>query len=108
MQIDFANFMNDKKRVNDGHVGFILGVEGLSGQLAVVPVRNATTKSWERACRQMLESSSFNSIHTFMSDRDSAVKNNSASGGLRGRLKAEFGISWHFLGGRHKASRAER
>jgi hypothetical protein len=108
VQVDMANFSPEHRRVNGGHAAFLLGVEGVSGQLAVVPCKDLTTKSWERAIRIMMETSSFNSVRVFMSDRDSAVKSDDASKGLRARLKRDYGVGWYFMRGRHKAFRAER
>jgi hypothetical protein len=108
VQVDAAWMFKKRASVNGGAVGFLLGVEGVSGQLAVQPMKDLTSKSWEKALRQMVETSAFSSVRTFMSDRDSAVKSNDESEGLRGKLKRDFGISWYFMRGRHKAARAER
>jgi hypothetical protein len=107
-QVDAAWMFKERAKVNGGAVGFLLGVEGISGQLAVQPMKDLTTKSWEKALRYMVETSAFSSVRTFMSDRDSAVKSNDESEGLRAKLKRDYGISWYFLRGRHKAARAER
>lgn len=108
VQVDMANFMPQHRKVNGGHAAFLLGVEGVSGQLAVVPCKDLTTRSWEKGLRIMMETSAFSSVRLFQSDRDSAVKSNDASKGLRARLKRDFGVGWYFMRGRHKAARAER
>jgi hypothetical protein len=100
---DMANFMPQHKRVNDGAVGFLCCVECLSGQLAAVPCKDFTTRSWAKALDAVLERSGIHAINVIVSDRDSAVKSNHASKGLRGRLKSEHGISWLFLKNRNKA-----
>jgi len=108
VQVDAAWMFKNRAAVNGGAVGFLLGVEGVSGQLAVQPMKDLTSQSWEKALRHMVETSAFSSVRTFQSDRDSAVKSNDESEGLRGKLKRDFGISWYFMRGRHKAARAER
>ena len=100
---DMAYFMPRHKGVNGGAVGFLCCVECLSGQLAAVPCKNFTTKAWESALTAILESSGIHAITVIVSDRDSAVKSNHASEGLRGRLKSKRGIGWIFLKNRNKA-----
>lgn len=100
---DAAIFMPQHKKVNDGAMGFLLVVECLSGQLAAIPLRDLTSRSWELALVAVIETSSIHALRVMVSDRDSAVKSNDASKGLRARLKKRFGLGWIFLKNRNKA-----
>lgn len=105
---DMANFMPRRRAVNGGARAFLCCVECLSGQLAAVPCKDLTTKSWEKALVSVIEGSAINAVRTVVSDRDSAVKSTHASKGLRARLKARFGVGWIFLKSRHKAFKVRR
>lgn len=101
---DMANFMPQHRRANDGAVAFLCVVECLSGQLAAVPCKDLTSKSWERALVSVAEGgSAIHAVRVVVSDRDSAVKSNHASAGLRARLKARYDVGWIFLKNRNKA-----
>lgn len=105
---DMANYMPQHKRANGGAVAFLCVVECLSGQLAAVPCKDLTTRSWERALTSVAEGSAINAVRVVVSDRDSAVKSSHESKGLRGRLRSKFGIGWIFLKNRHKAFKVRR
>lgn len=103
VMVDMANFLPQHKRANGGAVAFLCCVECLSGQLAAVPCTDLTARSWEKALVSVIESSGIHAVRVIVSDRDSAVKSNHASEGLRARLKARFGVKWIFLKNRNKA-----
>jgi hypothetical protein len=99
---DAANFMPEHKRKNNGAVGFLCTVECLSGQLDARPIKNLTTKSWEKALTSVIEGDNIHAITTVVSDRDSAVQSENSEG-LRYKLLKKYGIRWIFLLTRHKA-----
>jgi hypothetical protein len=99
---DAANFMPEHKRRNNGAVGFLCTVECLSGQLDAVPIKDLTTKSWEKALTSVIEGDNIHAITTVVSDRDSAVTSEN-SDGLQSKLLKKYGIRWIFLMTRHKA-----
>jgi hypothetical protein len=101
--LDMGHMAGEHKKVNDGMMGFLCCVEAISGQLSAIPVRDFTTRSWEKAIVSMIEHSAVNAVRCVISDRDSAVKSNHESLGLRARLKRDFGVKWVFLKNRSKA-----
>jgi hypothetical protein len=98
-----ANYMKNDAAVNGGMTGFLCVVEAVSGQLAVVPVPNLKTKSWKKAILSVMEKSAIHAIRAVCSDRDSAVKSDHESKGLRAQLKRDHGVTWIFLKNRSKA-----
>ena len=101
--VDMCHMAGEHKKVNNGMMGLLVSVEAISGQLSAIPVRNFTTRSWETAIVSMIEHSAINAVRCVVSDRDSAVKSNHESMGLRARLRRDFGVKWVFLKNRSKA-----
>jgi len=99
---DMANFMPKRRRVNGGNKAFLCAVECLSGQLAAVPVKDLTRRSWESALKTVIEKSGINAVRTVVTDRDSAVVSDNETS-LRKHLRDKFGVGWHFLKSRNKA-----
>jgi hypothetical protein len=106
VMIDWASFGDDAKtrRANSGYSGFVIGVECLSHQLCVVPVKSKNMQSWQRAVQTMCETSIFERVNVLISDRDAVATSSS----FRQRLKRVFGVHWIFLPVRQKAFLAER
>jgi hypothetical protein len=80
---------------------FLVGVEGLSRKMAVVPCPDKTSASWEKAITSMIEGT-FGDIRKIYSDRDVAT----SSKFRRGIFRA-YGITWDYIRARNKAHLAE-
>jgi hypothetical protein len=114
VQVDMANFMPSMRRKNRSYGAFLIGVEmvsvtvwdvrdrspiiftltlQLSGQMAAVPCKDLTKRSWIKACTQMARYS-FNSVSVMQSDLDAAIQQ---SGYFTDLMKRKFDISWQFL-----------
>ena len=102
VMVDMGFFRPDLKTQNGGCVAFLVGVECLSSKLSVVPCKNATQRSWERAIVTMLETA-FDHISVVVSDRDSSVTGQA----FQARMRRDYGLSWIFLKSRSKSYRAE-
>jgi hypothetical protein len=103
VQLDLAEFHPKHRRSNRGCAAFLVGKESLSGQLAIHPVKDKTTASWEKGVVAMAEAK-FNAVRVLVTDRDSAVK----SDAFRKSVKKRFGISWTWLKARNKCFKSER
>ena len=100
VMIDLASMKPERRYrlANEMCGAFLLGKECLSGQLAVVPCRDKTSRSWEDAVEKMCEGK-FNAVANFLSDRDAVA----TSASFRAGLREKFGIGWTFLPSRSKA-----
>jgi hypothetical protein len=92
VHLDLAVFHPQHRRQNDGFGAFLVAKEAISQQLAVLPVKNGTTKSWEAAVVALAEGK-LNAIRVLVTDRDSAVKSEE----FRKSVEKRFGITWTWL-----------
>lgn len=53
--IDYAEFRPELKHHNNGHTGFLVGVQNVTNQLFVTPCGNKATESWLRAVENFVE-----------------------------------------------------
>ena len=101
-QIDLAMFKSELKSRNEGCIGFIIGVELLTTQIQVVPVKSKKQSEFERAINHFI---SFwdDSLHTIVSDEDSALSKT-----FQSRMEHETGIKFKQLRTGSKAATAEK
>ena len=97
-------FFLGKPRANGGAVGFLLGAEASSGQLAAVPIRGKGLEEMQRAVRKLVDESVFDSVKTVLCDKESAL----LSPKFRSAMKKERGINMRYLSTRVKSFLAER
>jgi hypothetical protein len=84
-------------------LGFAVAVDMTSQKLAVVPMKNQSMSSWEGVVSFLFQTY-FESVHTFVSDREATF----TSEKFRKMMKARFSIDWYFMHVRNKAFLAER
>ena len=65
---DMANFFPELRHKNDGMGAFLLGVDSLSLQSAIHPVKDLTTESWKKGIVKFAESG-FNAFRVCVTDR---------------------------------------
>lgn len=102
--IDFAYYKKDKAKDNDGFVGFLVGVQLVTGRRHCVPFKDRGTESFERAMEQFLQGNVFPAVTTVLSDRETAVW----SVNFRKRMKEKYGLRFYFLQRFSKSAHAER
>ena len=104
VQIDYAKYGYDAKSryANGGMSGFLLGVETKTTKVAIIPTKDATAKSWERAIREMCEVH-FDAVNVLQSDRDVVA----TSRHFREKLKNDLSVEIQYLPLRGKAYLAE-
>ena len=90
------------RRVNDGCAAFLVGVEGISGQLAAIPCKDVTQSSWKKAIIIMMETS-FNAFRVAITDRDCAITGRA----FKTEMKNKYGLSWFHLYHHNKCFAAE-
>lgn len=102
--IDFAYYQKAHARANDGFVGFLVGVQLVTGRRHCVPFKDRGTESFERAMEQFLEGNVFPAVTTILSDRETAVW----SSNFRKKMKEKYGLRFYFLQRFSKSAHAER
>jgi hypothetical protein len=102
VQVDVAEMRPNLARFNGGAKYFLTAKDCLSELLAVVPLPNKKTTSWERAVSLVCDS--FPLVKTIISDQDVAI----SSRAFRDRMRRERDVGWVILRSRSKAFKAER
>ncbi len=92
------------KRKNDGHVGFVTAVCGVSRQLAAVPIKRKTIAAFEAAIETLLTETIFSDVVLLLSDRESSL----FSGAFASWLRKKHGIAIKYLPHRNKSYLAEK
>ena len=96
-------FLGDKRH-NEGHVGFLLGVELFSTQMAALPIKRRTLEGFEDAIDRLFALSVFRQVTVTLSDREKALYSRT----FARRMRAKYGIQLHYLSLRSKSYLAER
>ncbi len=93
-----------EKRHNKGHVGFLLGVEALSGTLGAIAIKRRTLGAFEEAFEKLIRLTQLDSLHLVLCDREVSLY----SRVFAERQKARHGLRLRYLKTRSKAYLAER
>ena len=96
-------FIEEHKAYNKNISAFLVGKEMISGCLGAVELKSKSSADIFEALKKMLNSGTFNQIHTIVMDREAAVQ----SKAFKKRLFEAFGISIHHIVSRNKAYYAE-
>ena len=93
-----------RKSKNDGFIGFVTAVEGISTQLAAVPIKRRTITAFESAIKTLLRETMLSQVVLIIADRESALFSKKFSD----FLKKKYGVAIKYLSKRNKSYLAER
>lgn len=101
--MDAAFTDRQDKDANEGAVGFVVGVEAATQQLAAFPMRGKTSDDWREAVTSLIDRSVIDRVKTIVSDMEPAI----LSKRFREKLKRERNIHVMFLTRKSKSYLAE-
>lgn len=103
MFVDLAFYRPEWKKFNNNMVGFVVGVEASTQQLAAVAVKSKKTQEWHRALISIADQSIIDGVKTMVSDQEPAI----VSRNFRKNMMKQRGIQFQFLKRKEKSYLAE-
>lgn len=103
MFVDLAFYRTEWKGYNNNMVGFVIGVEASTQQLAAVPVRSKKSSEWQRALLAIADESVIDGVRSVVSDQEPAI----VSRNFRAEMMKKRGVRFFFLYRKEKSYLAE-
>ena len=94
----------DWRHVNDGNMGFLVGVDTATRKVCAIPMRGKSVEDYKDVLDKLLTGGHFPRIHRLVSDNDRGI----ASPKVYNYIMERFGVPITYMKLRHKAYLAER
>lgn len=103
MFVDLAFYRTKWKSFNNNKIGFVIGVEASTQQLAAVAVKSKKKEEWHRALITISDESVIDGVRSMVSDQEPAIVSRS----FRREMMQKRGVGFHFLYRKEKSYLAE-